>query len=937
MKIYLVPLAFLLNFSLLAQNLYQVDPSFRLDAVSAIAEPIVIKMQADGKFLVGGKFEIVEGSHLSHLIRLNPDGSIDETFNSLGSGPSDDVQDIEVLPSGKILIALRQGRYYNGSQVSSVVRLNQDGTIDDNFVVGPFLEDYFRFNNSAFALDVQEDGKIIVAGAFHKIGDSFLNGIARLNEDGSVDESFATGDGFRIASNPDVAAATSQVKLLSNGNIAVLGQFDAYDGMSANVFAVIGNNGEFQFTTSTILQSNVFKSLFETDGFILEQSDGKIIISRMRRFDHGIRLIRLNKDGTEDLTLENSIVNNTVLSLAKFSDDRLFIVSDQAFVTDKNGVIDNSVNFPNDLRNGFLADDNTIVFSTADEVGFTLKRFNATGQELEFKAPRFYSTAYVRKIMRESDSTFLFIGRVNPRQGANYSNKELLLGRITEKGIVDNDFSNDVDGNIRGMTIDSNGNIWIWGDLYLINGEVVSNIVKLNTDGSIDESFNVGAGFDGRVEEVRFQTDGKLIAVGLFEEYNETPAGNIIRLNQDGSLDDSYQVGSGFNGARPRGLELQGDGKAIVFDGNITEYDGIPAERIVRLNVDGTLDNTFSIGSGFDNPFIANGLQVSQNVLKILENGQILVGGEFDSFDDHQTRGLAKINPDGSVDPSFVANISQLENYFGTLRDIEVTKSGDLLICGFFEMVDGVISRGFARLDQNGRLLQDFNIGRDILAFGNDILVEEDTFYLAGQFKEVAGSPYAGLLRVVMSDLILTISDQRFSVEENSQNGTVIGTISASQGPGGVLNYTIDSGNELGVFNLHSLTGELTVNNTALVDFESQSSYNLTVSVNVIGTAVTATANVIIDIIDIDETIVGINNELTNKVLVYPNPAKEILRIPNWNDFTSYSIRNGTGKRLINRPGVTSQLQVSNLSPGVYILELTKTNNELTYIRFIKE
>ena len=94
MKTFFCVVIVLTTFSLYAQNRYQIDPAFRLDAVSAGAFSIVVKEQADGRLLVGGSFDVVEGSDLSHLVRLNSDGTLDETFNSGGTGPSDHVQDI---------------------------------------------------------------------------------------------------------------------------------------------------------------------------------------------------------------------------------------------------------------------------------------------------------------------------------------------------------------------------------------------------------------------------------------------------------------------------------------------------------------------------------------------------------------------------------------------------------------------------------------------------------------------------------------------------------------------------------------------------------------------------------------------------------------------------------------------------------------------------
>ncbi|MEO1256442.1 MAG: delta-60 repeat domain-containing protein, partial [Bacteroidota bacterium] len=326
MKVIFKLLIILFSTGLIAQNRYQINSDFRLDAVSPGAYSIVAKEQEDGKILIGGSFEIVEGSDLSYLIRLNSDGTIDENFNVGGSGPSNHVQDIEVLDDGKILIAMRQGLYYNGEPVSSVVRLNSDGSLDNTFEVGKFLDNDLRFNNSAFALDVQSDGKIIVVGSFYQIGTTKLNGIARLHVDGSIDDTFSVGTGFQVNINNEIAAPATQVQILSDGSIAVLGDFDTYNNNAANKFVILNQDGSFKSAASEAFESFVFPLAFDTEGFIVEQSNGKIVLARDDH-DNDKRFIRLNTDGSFDNSFDDNLANERVSSLSGFSNDHLLVKS----------------------------------------------------------------------------------------------------------------------------------------------------------------------------------------------------------------------------------------------------------------------------------------------------------------------------------------------------------------------------------------------------------------------------------------------------------------------------------------------------------------------------------------------------------------------------------------------------------------------------------
>src|SRR5690606_28871940 len=87
---------------------------------------------------------------------------------------------------------------------------------------------------------------------------------------------------------------------------------------------------------------------------------------------------------------------------------------------------------------------------------------------------------------------------------------------------------------------------------------------------------------------------------------DSTEAKQVIRFNTDGSLDKTYR----FNNAENRSFEAangkitnaiqQADGKIIIV-GAFSRFDGQPAGRIVRLNTDGTVDPTFNVGSGANN------------------------------------------------------------------------------------------------------------------------------------------------------------------------------------------------------------------------------------------------------------------------------------------------------------------------------------------------
>jgi len=154
--------------------------------------------------------------------------------------------------------------------------------------------------------------------------------------------------------------------------------------------------------------------------------------------------------------------------------------------------------------------------------------------------------------------------------------------------------------NAEAFAIQNDGKILVGGAFTTYNNITTNRIVRLNTNGSIDDAFTIGTGFNNQVITIILQSDQKIIVLGTFSKYNETNASRIIRLNTDGSIDTTFQYGSGLNGD-PASASIQSDGKIIVIGINITQYNGTTVGRIVRINTNGTVDNTF-INAGFNKP-----------------------------------------------------------------------------------------------------------------------------------------------------------------------------------------------------------------------------------------------------------------------------------------------------------------------------------------------
>lgn len=215
------------------------------------------------------------------------------------------------------------------------------------------------------------------------------------------------------------------------------------------------------------------------------------------------------------------------------------------------------------------------------------------------------------------------------------------------------------------LAVQNDGKTVIVGEFTSVNATARNRVARINTDGSLDTAFNPGSGANSSVNTLVIQPDQKIIIAGNFSSYNGTLRGRIARVNTNGTLDVSFNPGAGAN-AVIRAVALHTDvenaGK-IVAVGDFTSVAGTPVNRIVRFNPDGTLDPTFNVGTG------PNG---SVQAVKVQANGIVTVAGSFTSFNGVPTSRIARLSPDGTVDPSF-----QLGNGVdGTVFDVELEPFG---------------------------------------------------------------------------------------------------------------------------------------------------------------------------------------------------------------------------------------------------------------------
>jgi uncharacterized delta-60 repeat protein len=207
-------------------------------------------------------------------------------------------------------------------------------------------------------------------------------------------------------------------------------------------------------------------------------------------------------------------------------------------------------------------------------------------------------------------------------------------------------------------------------------------------DGKLDKGFDPGEGLNSSITCILEDNEGKILIGGFFSEFNGFPIRRIARLNQDGTLDSSFDPVSGAL-ISVNTIAIQSDGKILV-GGNVNK-------PLVRLNPDGSLDHTFNLDPRY-----------KSDVRKIIvqKNGNILVGGQYFGGMDLPIIGLARLNYDGSLDESFNPYV-QLKS--ASIQGFEVQEDGKILAFGEFQLNDGSRNFRLARFNQDGAIDSSFN------------------------------------------------------------------------------------------------------------------------------------------------------------------------------------------------------------------------------------
>jgi len=270
------------------------------------------KVQADGKIVLAGYQEINNSKDMM-VARYNNDGSPDLSFGNNGvvlidfGTDSDAAWCMELQDDGKIVVA---GYIYE--QLTTVddyamARLNTDGSLDDSFGNGGLVTtDIDGYYDNAYDIAIQDDGKIILAGEAYII-DRRHTCLVRYNSDGSLDNSFGNA-GVVIKTIGQVRDRARAVRIQSDGKIVAAGFFD--DGAEDIVFVAQFNSdgtSDNSFGNSGVATLSIGSEGSKAFCMCMQPDDKSIIAGVMYKADQTMDalFVRHNTDGTLDNTFGN--------------------------------------------------------------------------------------------------------------------------------------------------------------------------------------------------------------------------------------------------------------------------------------------------------------------------------------------------------------------------------------------------------------------------------------------------------------------------------------------------------------------------------------------------------------------------------------------------------------------------------------------------------
>ncbi|MCB2377648.1 T9SS type A sorting domain-containing protein [Hymenobacter sp. BT635] len=661
-----------------------------------------LALQTDGKILVGGAYAYYNGVPTGSLAQLNANGSVDAGFNAGGTGffggvGGSTVRSLAVQPDGKILVG-GMLTTYNGTPVGAIMRLNTNGTLDPTFALGTGGIANNGGAGTVEAIVVQTDGKIVIGGTFTTVGGTTVGSIARLNATGSLDNTFTTGSGV----NAQVRALAQQ----PDGKLLVGGLFTQFNGQPSPSLIRLNLSGspDNTFTGGTVLSGEgIFRIRLRADGSLL-------VAGRFSTYNGVARgsIARLGANGALDTGFAQG-AGATVGSIANLVYDVTDIAGGQLLA---GGAF---LSFNNTARTGLV-------------------RLTSTGTLDATYNPVYEKRGTVDRVTPLADGRLVVQGNFTSFNGTTVTNARPHL--LNADGSYNSTINPAVSGS---LFVQPDGRIYVVGS----TGTGTGTIRRLLPTGGLDASFtvvNLTTTTGNIATEVKELPNGQVLLFGFFNTVNGLARPGIARVSASGALDASFApTATPWTAANAYPIidGVQENGQLLV------RWSDANRGYLTRLNADGSVDNTFSLGSA--------GGPTSFFTAYVLRGGKLLVSGNFTSFNGQAApNGLARLNANGSPDATFTAAkagsvgiVPQPDGRILLLNRVVATNTTELSRLN----ADGSLDGTFQPVTVPGG----YFFGTGLNSNGIVLQPQDGKILLFGPFTRVNGQQRVGLARLTNS------------------------------------------------------------------------------------------------------------------------------------------------------------------------------------------
>jgi uncharacterized delta-60 repeat protein len=332
---------------------------------------------------------------------------------------------------------------------------------------------------------------------------------------------------------------------------------------------------------------------------------------------------------------------------------------------------------------------------------------------------------------------------VSGREGLTYG----VIYRLNTNGSVDPGFYSGARATcldatipqINTLSLQTNGSIILGGAFTYVDTSIRARLARLNSAGLLDSTFTPSAGNSVLASAV--QPDGRIIVGGSFSNFRGSGKNYLGRLNPDGSLDSTFNPQGTGPTAKVSAVALDADG-TIVIGGDFTSVNGFARPYVARLLPDGTVDPGFDPTNAAPNDFVS--------AVAIQSDHKVVIGGGFTQVGGTNRGRIALLNQDGTLNSTFAPS-SGCENYY--VWAVAVQTNGKILAGGRFSMVNGQARAKIACFDTNGVLDAAFDPNAGSGAGSSDEiralkLQADGKIVVAGRFTTFSGQSLYGVARL---------------------------------------------------------------------------------------------------------------------------------------------------------------------------------------------